>query len=151
MDASASAEEQFRRGLRLLADGEQARALRHFETAHGLEPGDARYRSHYGLALALVERRFERALELCRAAAQQELTNAELYHNLARVHLAFGFKAEAIRYLQRVVEIDPGHEPGHEALARLGERRSPVLRFLPRRHAINRWLGRIRRLRSVGR
>ena len=37
-----------------------------------------------------IERAFDRALELCRSAAKEEFFNPELYHNLARVHLAFG-------------------------------------------------------------
>jgi len=37
--------------------------------------------------------------------------------------------------------IDPANETIRRELADLGNRVSPVLRFLPRRHLINRWLG----------
>jgi hypothetical protein len=60
-------------------------------------------------------------------------------------HLAFGFKAEAIRYLRRGLMIDPASEPIRNELARLGVRRRPVLQFLRRRHLLNRWFGRLLR------
>ncbi len=143
---SVTAEEQYRRGRELLAAGQFAEALEHFRTAHNLDRANPRYRSFYGLGLALVERRFDRALELCRSAAKEEFFNPELYHNLARTHLAFGFKAEAIRYLRRGLMIDPGNGEMIHELRSLGMRSSPVLTFLPRRHPLNRLLGRMRRI-----
>lgn len=143
---SVTAEEQYRRGRELLASGQFPEALEHFRTAHNLDRANPRYRSFYGLGLAMVERRFDRALELCRSAAKEEFFNPELYHNLARVHLAFGFKAEAIRYLRRGLMIDPGNGEMGQELRSLGMRRSPVLTFLPRRHPMNRLLGRLRRI-----
>ena len=144
MRASFTAEEHYRRGKELLKEGQAREAYEHFRTSHRLDPANPRYRSHYGLGLALVERRFVRALELCRSAAKEEFFNPELYHNLAQVHLAFGFKAEAIRYLRRGLMIDPGNSPMVGDLNRLGVRQSPVLGFLPRRHPMNRLLGRCR-------
>lgn len=143
---SVTAEEQYRRGRERLAAGQFVEALDHFRSAHNLERANPRYRSFYGLGLALVERRFDRALELCRSAAKEEFFNPELYHNLARVHLAFGFKAEAIRYLRRGLMIDPGNGEMIHDLYHLGQRKSPVLAFLPRRHPMNRMLGQLRRI-----
>jgi len=152
MDASFTAEEQLRRGIELLDQGDLTAACECFRAAHSLDPTHPRYRSYHGLGLALGERRFSPALELCRAAAKEEFFNPEQYLNLARIHLAFGFKAEGIRYLRRGLMIDPGHEPIRAELRRLGLRRSPVLRFLPRRHVLNRCLGRLRkRFGSPGR
>jgi tetratricopeptide (TPR) repeat protein len=146
MQRSVTAEESYRRGKDQLDRGEHQAAFEQFRAAHHVDPANARYRSFYGLGLALVERRFDRALELCRSAAKEEFFNPELYHNLARVHLAFGFKAEAIRYLRRGLMIDPGNGAMQDALRDLGVRRRPVLAFLPRRHPINRLLGRFVRL-----
>lgn len=145
MDVSATAEEHYRRGRERLDAGDAAGALAELRTAHQLEQTNPRYRSFHGLALALAERRLDRALELCRSAAKEEFFNPELYHNLARVHLAFGFKAEAIRYLRRGLMIDPSHGAMRADLAHLGRRGRPVLTFLPRRHPVNRLLGRVRR------
>ena len=143
MDAHFSAEEHFCRGETELAGGRHTAALEHFRAAHRLDPTSARIRSFYGLCIGLAESRFDRALELCRTSAKEEFFNPVLYHNLARVHLAFGFKAEAIRYLRRGLMIDPASAPIREELARLGVRRRPVLAFLRRRHLLNRWFGRL--------
>ena len=142
MQRSVTAEESYRRGRDQLERGESQAALEQFRTAHQVDRANPRYRSFYGLCLALVERRFDRALELCRSAAKEEFFNPELYHNLARVHLAFGFKAEAMRYLRRGLMIDPSNAAMVTQLQDLGMRRRPVLSFLPRRHPMNRLLGR---------
>lgn len=144
MDATRSAEEHYTRGRMLLEQGRADGAFEHFRAAHGLQRGCARYASFYGLCLALVERRFNKGLELCRAAVKDEFFNPELYLNLARVHLDFGFKSEGLRYLRRGLMIDPANQAIAAELARLGQRQRPVLRFLPRRHVLNRWLGRVR-------
>lgn len=144
MDATFTADEHFRQGQTLLDQELAAEALEHFRAAHGLDSESARYRSYYGLGLALVERRFNKAVELCRSAVKDEFFSPDLYRNLAQVHLAFGFKAEGIRYLRRGLMIDPGSRSIIGDLERLGVRRRPVLPFLPRRHVLNRWLGRMR-------
>jgi tetratricopeptide (TPR) repeat protein len=144
MDASYSAEEHFRRGEIALESGDHSEALEQFRTAHRLNSTNPRYRSYLGLCLALAERRFDKAVDLCRSAAKEEFFNPALYQNLARVHLAFGFKAEGIRYLRRGLMIDPGNVPIAEDLRLLGERRKPPLRFLPRQHTLNRWIGSLR-------
>ena len=92
----------------------------------------------------MVDRRFNKALELCSAAVKEEFFNPDLYLNLARVHLAFGFKAEGLRYLRRALMIDPASASAQAELRRLGQRRRPVLGFLRRRHLFNLWLGRAR-------
>lgn len=151
MDASFSAEEHFCRGKAALACEDHAAALEHFRTAHRLDPTSPRYRSFHGLCLGLAERRFGEALELCRSAAKEEFFNPALYHNLARVHLGFGFKTEGVRYLRRGLMIDPANEEIGEELRRLGVRRHPVLGFLRRRHLLNRWLGLLRRRTGLDR
>ena len=144
MDTRFTAEEHFRRGRAALESGKHASALEHFRVAHKVEPTSPRYRSYYGLCLGISKRRFDQALELCRSAAKEEFFNPELYRNLAQVHLAFGFKAEAIRYLRRGLMIDPANQQILEDLRALGVRRRPSLGFLPRSHLINRWLGIVR-------
>jgi tetratricopeptide (TPR) repeat protein len=145
MNASFSAEEHFRRGCTELEAERFAAALDSFRAAHRLDPSCARFRSYLGLCMGLAERRFDKALEMCRAAAKEEFYNPVLYHNLARVHLTFGFKAEAIRYLRRGLMIDPKCEPIGRELRRLGVRQRPVLAFLRRQNLFNRWFGRLRR------
>jgi tetratricopeptide (TPR) repeat protein len=145
MDSTFTAEEHFRRGLEALELEQPGVALRHFGSATRLDPGRASYRSYYGLALGLAERRLDRALALCREAAKQEFFNPVHYHNLARLHLAFGFKAEAVRFLRRGLMIDPENREICEHMRRLGVRRRPALGFLRRQHLLNRWAGRLLR------
>ncbi len=119
-------------------------ALPLFEQLLDREPRSARLRSYHALCRAVAERRFDEGLEHCQAAAKQEFFNPELYLNLARLHLAFGFKAEGVRFVRRGLMIDPGNEALSQAMTDLGARISPVLSFLPRRHPLNRLLGRAR-------
>ncbi|MHC4494013.1 MAG: hypothetical protein ACYTDU_20650 [Planctomycetota bacterium] len=144
MDATFSADERFRDGQAELEKERHGAALEHFRAAHRLDPTSPRYRSYYGLCLGLSERRFDKALELCRSAAKEEFFNPALYHNLARLHLAFGFKAEGIRYLRRGLMIDPESEEIRLDLRRLGVRQRPMLAFLRRGHLLNRLIGRLR-------
>lgn len=142
MTAHASALDHHRQGCHRLQDAPEA-ALQHLRTAHELDPGSARFRSFYGLALGLVERRWDQALALCRSAARDEFFDPVHYHNLARLHLAFGFKAEAIRLLRRGLMIDPENPEISATLCEMGVRRDPPLRFLRRENALNRVLGRL--------
>lgn len=108
------------------------------------EPRSARLRSYQALCEAVTERDFEAGLSKCQAAAKQEFFNPELYLNLARLHLAFGFKSEGVRFVRRGLMIDPSNEALLHEMSDLGARIPPVLSFLPRRHPLNRWLGRAR-------
>lgn len=150
MDSAFTAEDHYRRGIDALDAERGEQALSHFRSAHRLEPTSALYASHYGLALGLAERRLDRALELCREAAKREFFNPVHYLNLARLHLAFGFKAEAVRYLRRGLMIDPGNGPIASAMRELGVRRRPPLGFLRRQNLLNRWIGRLTRRASAG-
>lgn len=140
-----SAEAHFERGRRLLDEARYAEAHEEFLAAHRLEPGRPAVRSYHGLCVGIVERRFEDAHDLCAAAAREEFFNPDLYLNLALLHLAFERRAEAMRYLRRGQMIDPGSRAIRDELERLGRRNRPVLRFLPRGHLLNRWLGQARR------
>ncbi|RIL05085.1 MAG: hypothetical protein DCC71_11710 [Proteobacteria bacterium] len=119
-------------------------ALEHFAQAHRDNPLDARIRSYYGWAVATVEHRLERGLGLCREALRADGSCAEIYLNLARVLMSHGRKAEGIRYLKRGLMVDPRDAGLIQEWRRLGVRRPPVLRFLPRRHLVNRCLGKVR-------
>lgn len=142
MESPHSADDHYRLGRTALEAGELQQAVAHLQTAYRLDAATPLYRSYYGLALGLVERRLERAITLCRSAATEEFFNPVHFHNLARVHLACGFKAEAIRYLRRGLMIDPGNAEIAGEMRRMGIRRRPALGFLRRRNPFNRLLGR---------
>jgi len=144
MSAMSSPIHSLRRGQELLRAGLEMAALEHFAEAHRARPDDARLRAYYGWAVATVEHRVERGLGLCREALRADGTCAEIYWNLARVLMSNGRKAEGIRYLKRGLMVDPRDAALIQEWRRLGMRRRPVLPFLPRRHALNRLLGRAR-------
>lgn len=146
MSGILSPEESLRRAQELLRSGLEMAALEHFASAHERAPEDPRYRSHYGWAVAMIEHRVDRGLSLCRAALRDAADQPDLYHNLARVLLAHGRKAEGIKYIRRGLMVDPRHAALVLEWRRLGIRRAPVLPFLPRRHFLNRVLGRLRGL-----
>jgi tetratricopeptide (TPR) repeat protein len=128
----------------LLDCGDGQAALRCLRSAYEANPGHPQLRSHYGLCLGLEDRRYHEAIELCQSAVQQEFFNPELYLNVARLNLAFGFRAEGMRFLRRAAMIDPASVGVQEIQSDLGLRSEPILRFLPRRHFVNRWLGNLR-------
>ncbi len=136
------------RGRTLLAEGDAEGAMQSLRPAFDDDPANAQLRSHYGLALGLARRRYHEARDLCQSAVKQEFSNAELYVNVARLNLAYGFKAEALRHLRRARMIDPASLEIQDFFDQLGLRSKPVFQFLPRRHPINRWLGSMRSLFS---
>jgi len=136
-------DEHHRRGLALLDGGHGQEGLEHLSRAYLSDPQNASYRSAYALSLALVRQQFTGAVELARGAIRQEFYNPDLYLNLAQIYLAFGFKAQAIRFLKRGLMVDPECDSLHSNLASLGIRRRPPFRFLPRAHPANRFLGRL--------
>jgi tetratricopeptide (TPR) repeat protein len=144
MSGILSPNESLRRGQELLRAGLEMAALEHFAAAHRAKSDDARLRSHYGWAVATIEHRFERGLALCREALRADGSSADIYLNLSRVLMAGGRKAEGLRYLRRGLMVDPRDATLLLEWRRLGVRRRPVLPFLPRRHLVNRILGRAR-------
>lgn len=142
-DDQFTPEEHHRRGLALLDAGHGHEAFEHLSRAYLIDPQNARFRSSYALALALVRGQYLGAVELARAAVRQEFYNPDLYLNLAKIYLAFDFKPEAIRFLRRALMVDPENDAAQRKLGELGIRRRPPLRFLPREHVVNRWIGRM--------
>lgn len=136
--------EAIRVARELLAQGDAEAAMQRLRPVFDADRAHAQVRSWYGLSLGLSQRRYHEALDLCQSAVKQEFFNPELYVNVAQLNLAFGFRAESLRYLRRARMIDPGNEAIHQLLEELGPRRRPVFSFLPRRHLLNRWLGSLR-------
>lgn len=147
-ELSEQARAAFERGQRLIESSDAPAAIEALREAEKLAPDHAQIRSALGLAVALGGRDFETARSLCESAAKQEFFNPDLYLNLAKVYLSVGRRPEALRYLRRGQMIDPGHGAIREAIMELGQRRHPIVPFLPRRHVVNRMLGSVRSLFS---
>lgn len=136
--------ETLRRGRALVAEGDPEAAMKLLRPVFEDDPASAQLRSCYGLALGLARRRYHEALDLCQSAVKQEFFNSELYVNVARLNLAYGFKSEALRFLRRARMIDPANREIQSLFDQLGMRGKPVFQFLTRRHPVNRWLGSMR-------
>jgi hypothetical protein len=141
---SVESNDLFLEGLALFERGAMDDAKIFFQTVHDMDAGHARARSYLGVCVAVSERRFEEGVALCTSASKQEFFNADSYLNLARVHLDFGLKGKGRRFLLRGQMIDPANEVIKSELEKMGERVPPVLRFLPRRHLMNRLLGAVK-------
>jgi predicted Zn-dependent protease len=135
---------EFRDGLSLLRDGDAYRALPHLRSALDQEPDNPFYISYMGLAIAASEQKWAEAEKLCHSAMRMNRHHAQLYLNLAEVYVAADRKQDAADILARGLHYAPHDVRLKMAMDRLAIRRSPVLHFLPRGHALNRNLGRLR-------
>ncbi len=146
----ATSENSFHRGLQAIERREYLEALAYFEAAvrlarrHGADAVPMKYLSYYGLCLAVCSDRLEEARSICEAAVRAEFYNPDLYRNLGRVYLRAGDRLQAFGSFVRGLQLNPRHAGLLGEVRRLGIRRRPVLRFIPRRHPVNRILGRLR-------
>ena len=146
-----SAEESFRRGLIAWSEDRKREAMAFFEAAIELErklsesPPQARYLSYYGLCLGLVRRQWHEAVRFCREAASREQFDPDLRWNLARVFLGAGRRGKAHEALRKGLRLQSDHPGIRRELRRMGFRRRPVVRFLPRDNPINVYLGQMRK------
>lgn len=98
--------------------------------------------SYYGLCLVALGKDTGRGLAYCRRAVDEAGNRSEYYFNLGKALVFLKRKAEAITAFQHGLAIDD--DPRIETeLNRLGIRSRPAIPFLPRRHFLNRYLGRL--------
>jgi tetratricopeptide (TPR) repeat protein len=151
MVRTKSAEESFKKALEAYRGGKPREAMALFEAAVMLDSRakqdasvDPRYRSWYGLCLALEGGKLREGLNLCRKAAEEEFFNHEVWLNLGRVEMEAGHKEEAHEALRRGLHLAPGQQKKTflHFLDVLGLRRRPFFKFLPRRHGLNVIVGR---------
>jgi Flp pilus assembly protein TadD len=136
--------DEFKEGLARLRQGDTIEALAHVTRALESEPKNPFFLSYAGLLTALAEDDFDRAEQLCQAALALKWNHAQLYLNLAEIYERAGRTPDAIEILQKGL-LSAGRDFRiRRALERMGVRRSPVLKFLDREHALNRTLGRLR-------
>jgi hypothetical protein len=142
--ASPEALAALEEGIRRFRAGDLEGAHQVLEGAHRRASGDPRVVSWYGVTLVLVEKNFNLGTLLADQAVRVAGPVPELALNQARVAVALGQREHAVRALERGLEASPGHPALTAARVALGRRRRPVLPFLPRSSAPNRWLGKLR-------
>jgi tetratricopeptide (TPR) repeat protein len=127
---------QWERGIDMLA--------RAAESDDRSKEGPSLMYSYLGYGIARFKGRPRDGVALCEHAVKIEFFQPDNQFNLARTYLLVGNREKAVAALRRGLKLDPDHG-GLRALAvQMGQRRKPVLRFLSREHALNRFLGRLR-------
>ncbi len=135
--------EQFERGKRALAEEKLLEALAAFESAHRAEPANAEYQSYYALMHALERGRTREGLELAREAVQRAPELSSTHLNLAKVMLACRDKGGAVEALKQGLVHHPSDVALKSELKKLGLRKPPVFKKLPRDHLLNKYAGKI--------
>ncbi|HET8775087.1 MAG TPA: tetratricopeptide repeat protein [Thermoanaerobaculia bacterium] len=132
------------------------RALTLFIDIYGTEdsppirtPKDASGLSFFGLALALMQKKYKPAIDLCRRAIDLEFYNGDHYANLARVYLAAGNRKKAVETAEQGLKLVPEHEYLLRVRETLGVRSRPAVPFLDRTNPINVSLGQARHAKKV--
>lgn len=140
----ATREEDYLLALTMFLDvygSEDAPSLTRPKAATGL--------SFFGLALALVQKKYKPAIDLCRRAIDLKFYNGDHYGNLARVYLAAGNRKKAMETLEQGLKQHPEHRYLIAVRGALGLRSRPAVPFLDRANPINVSLGQARHAKKV--
>jgi tetratricopeptide (TPR) repeat protein len=100
--------------------------------------------SYFGLCLALVQKKYKTAADLCKRAVDLEFYNGDHYANLARVYLLVGNRKKAWETSEAGLKMAPENELLHKVRREMGLRSRPTVPFLDRSHPINVSLGQVR-------
>lgn len=106
--------------------------------------------SYFGLCLALVQKKYKPAIDLCRRALDLQFYNAEHYLNLAKVYLLGGNRKKAVETADAGLKGHREFEPLIEFRKSLGIRARPAVPFLDRANPINVTLGQARHAAKTG-
>ncbi|MFQ5778842.1 MAG: tetratricopeptide repeat protein [Terriglobia bacterium] len=144
---------EFKVGMMLYRNRSFANSLEKVQRAVELDPKNAHYVSYMGLLVALVQKNYRLAEELCHRALRMNHNEPQLYLNIAEVYLRARNKEDAVEALTVGLQYTKRNLRLTQALRKLGVRRPPVIPFLERKHFLNRHLGkaRYRLLRVLGR
>jgi tetratricopeptide (TPR) repeat protein len=141
---AAVREEDYLRGFTLFLDiygSEDAATLQSGKAATGL--------SFFGLAVAMIQKKYKPATDLCKRALSLEFYNPDHYVNLTKVYAAAGNRKKAIETAEAGLKIHPEHDPLIAARKQLGIRARPAVPFLDRTNPINVSLGHARHAKKV--
>jgi tetratricopeptide (TPR) repeat protein len=149
----AMAEKSFQKGLASLQTGDNLEAMAYFEAAMRHQGAATRsapnmkYQSYFGLCIAKLKGRGDKAIRLCQEAANAEFYNPLVFLNLGRVALIKRDRRTAYNAFRRGLEIDSSHRELRFELRQMGVRKRPLLQFLGRESVINKAVGQLRQPR----
>ena len=112
-------------------------------------PNGAAGLSYFGLCVALVQKKFKPAIDLCTRAIGLQFYNGDHFENLARVYVAAEKRRKAIETVEQGLKIAPEHAGLLSYRNDLGIRARPAVPFLDRSNPINVSLGHARHARKV--
>jgi tetratricopeptide (TPR) repeat protein len=137
-------EGRLREALALFAEGHYARSAEALGQLGACAGGDPRAAALGAAHGAFATGRLQPAIQECLALLQEHPQLPDLYAVLGVLLLKAKQRAQAHAAFRSGLALAP-HHPGLLArLEEMGPRRAPLLRFLPRAHPANRWLGRVR-------
>ena len=116
---ASGGEESFQRGMTAIQMGNTVMALSSFAEAARLAPQVARYRAHYGQALAQNAQMHHRAETEIQAAVTLEPTNIIYRIMLAKLYRQLGFNKRAQGEIERALMLDAQNEEAQHLLAEL--------------------------------
>lgn len=137
-------EEDYLRALTLFIEiygGDEAPTALNNKAATGL--------SYFGLCVALVQKKYKSAIDLCKRALELEFYNGDHYINLMKVYIAAGNRKKALETVEAGLKLHPEEEALLHARRSLGVRARPAVPFLDRSHPINVTLGQARHAKKV--
>ena len=105
--------------------------------------------SWFGVALALVQKKFKPAIDLCKKAIELQFYSADHQGNLARVYLAAGNRKKALEAVETGLKMHPEDEYLLSVRKSLGVRARPPVPFLHRSNPINVSLGMARHSKKI--
>ena len=135
---AAAKNDEFLHALNLLTDAYSAT----------VDPKYVEGLSYLGLCLALVERKYKPAIDLCKKAIEAQFYEGAHYVNLARVYLAAGQRKKAVEIVEDGLKILPEHVGLLRTRQEFGVRSRPAVPFLSRSNALNQAIGRARHARK---
>ncbi|MCP4717388.1 MAG: hypothetical protein GY868_19875 [Deltaproteobacteria bacterium] len=142
------ADKQFQAGLIMLENRKTGEAFLAFKQALQLRPNDAVFRSYFGLALAMVDKRAVEPLSFCEEAVKKDYFRPELFLNLGKVHLLKGERSKALQTFYKGLGVEKRHKGLRLEIRKMGVRKQPVFPSLGRENVINILMGRL--LRKMG-
>jgi tetratricopeptide (TPR) repeat protein len=126
------------------------KALKLLNIALELYPNEPLILSYCGCLEAILNKNYTHGIEICSKAIKlikekmpygHEFYYPVLYLNLGRTYLASGNKKYAVEAFQKGLIFDDDNKDLLQEIKRLGLRRKPIVRFLPRSHPINKYIG----------
>jgi tetratricopeptide (TPR) repeat protein len=140
----ATKEDDYLRALTMFVEvygGQDAPTRMNAKAARGL--------SYFGLCIALVQKKYKDAIDLCKRALELEFYNPEHYINLMKVYVAAGNRKKALETIEAGLKLHPEDETMLHARRSLGVRAKPAVPFLGRSNPINVSLGQSRHAKQV--